>query len=227
MATREQVQEWRALRGRFLNALWDSENAGEQRTPVVDVLDAIGAEGLTVPQAERLVRNLMDDGLITESDSMVFDLANESVGLTVPGRYEVEQWLAEPDEPTEHLPVPANQVFHIGTMNVTGTVMQGSTATNVTTNIGVLGDDLVKLAAQFRELLSTVELDSDDREAVQADVEVIEEEAAAAQSRPGRLRPLLRRLRDALVSGALSGVEVGAKQEALHLIEMAQKALPG
>ena len=200
MASREQVQEWRALRGRFLNALWDSENVGEQRTPVVDVLNAIGAESLTDAQAERLVRNLMDDGLITESDSMVFDLANESVGLTVPGRYEVEQWLAEPDEPTAHLPVPANQVFHIGTMNVTGTVMQGSTATIVTTNVGVSGDELVKLAAQFRELLDTVELDPDDREAVEADVEVIEEEAAA-QPRASRLRPLLRRLKAALVSG--------------------------
>jgi hypothetical protein len=50
----------------------------------------------------------MDDGLITESESFVFDLSNEAVGLTSPGRYEVEQWLAEPDVPTEHLPVPAN-----------------------------------------------------------------------------------------------------------------------
>jgi hypothetical protein len=155
----------------------------------------------------------MDDGLVPESDSLAFELSNEAVGLTSPGRYEVEQWLAEPDVPTEHLPVPANQVFNIGTMNVTGTVMQGSTATNVTTNIGVSGNELVKLATQLRKLLTAVQLDPDDREAVEADIEVIEEEAAAPQPRLQRVRPLLRRLRAALVSGALSGAEAGAKQE--------------
>jgi hypothetical protein len=200
---------------------------GVRRAPVLEVLAVIGAKGLTEREAERLVRNLMDDGLIMESDSLVFDLSNESVGLTGPGRHEVEQWLAEPDVPTEHLPVPANQVFHIGTMNVTGPVLQGSTATKVTTNYRVPANELVMLAAQLRELLTSVKLDPDDREAVEADVEVIEEEAATPQPRPQRLRPLLRRLETALVSGALSGAEAGAKQETLHLVEIAQKAITG
>jgi hypothetical protein len=111
------------------------------------------------------------------------DIFNDSTALTVRGRYEVEQWLAEPDEPTAALPLPANQVFRIETMNVTGTVMQGSTATNVNTHIGTSGTELVELVTKFRQLLAGVEVLPDDREAIEADLEVIEEEATAAQPR--------------------------------------------
>ena len=110
---------------------------------------------------------------------------------------------------------------------MTGPELQGSTATNLTTNIGVSGDELVKLASQFRKLLGTVQLDPDDREAAEADVEAIEEEAAAAQPRATRVRPLMRRLQAALATGAFSGAEVGAKQETLHLLELARKAIIG
>ena len=229
MATAEQVQEWRALRGRFLNASWDAENEGERLVPLARVITDIGAGDLADHQVERLVRNLRDDRLITESTSMGFDLNNESAELTSYGRYEVEQWLAEPDKPTEHLTVPANQVYSIGTMNVTGTVMQGSTATNVTTNVGVPGGELVKLVAQFRELLASAELSRDDREELEADLEVIEGEATAAQPRLGRLGPFLRRLKAGLVTGTLSGIEAGTKQEVIQLIEQAQQLprIPG
>jgi hypothetical protein len=225
VATREEIQEWRALRGRFLNALWDLEKTGIRRAPVLDVLSVIGAEGITEQEAERLVRNLMDDGLITESDSLVFDLSNESVGLTGPGRYEVEQWLAEPDEPTEHLPVPASQVFSIGTMNVTGTVVQGSTATNINTNFGTSGAELVELVAQFRQLLAGADVSPDDRETIEVDLEVIEEEATAAKPRWARLRPFLRRLRGVLEKGALAGLELSTKQDVTHLIDKAEHAI--
>jgi hypothetical protein len=208
-----------------LNALWDAEHAGEPIVSVSDLLDTIGARDLPDHQIERLVRDLKKDGLITAfGPSGRLDV---DIRLTTEGRYEVEQWLAEPDKPTEHIPVPASQVFHIGTMNVTGPVLQGSTATNVTTSYGVSGDTLIKLVAQFRELLSAAELSPDDREALDADLEVIEEEAANPQPRAKWLRPALQRLRGALTTGALKGAEVGARQEVIHLIEQAQQALPG
>jgi hypothetical protein len=201
------------------------EKTGIRRAPVLDVLSVIGAEGLTEHEAERLVRNLMDDGLITESDSLVFDLSNESVGLTGPGRYEVEQWLAEPDKPTDAIPVPANQI-KIKNMNVTGPALLGSTANNVTTTYGTSGAELIELVTKFRQLLAGTEVSPDDREAIEADLEVIEEEAGATQPRWARLRPFLRRLRGVIEKGALAGIEAGAKQEVIHLIEQAQQ-LPG
>ena len=118
-------------------------------------------------------------------------------------------------------------MFNIRKMRVIGTVVQGSTATNVTTNIGVSGDVLVKLVAQFREVLAVAELSPEDRKAVGADLEVIEEEAATAQPRPGRLETVLRRLKQALVGGAVAGLEAGMKEETIDLIDMAQKAITG
>jgi hypothetical protein len=97
----------------------------------------------------------------------------------------------EHDRPTEKLPVPANQVF-INNMNVTGPALLGSTATNITTSYGVSGDVLVKLVAQFRELLTVADLSPDDREEVEADLEVIAEEAATGPPRLERPRPFLR-----------------------------------
>jgi hypothetical protein len=88
---------------------------------------------------------------------------------------------AEPDEPTDVIPLPANQVFSIGTVNVTGPVLQGWTATNITTNYGASSDALVKLVAQFREILTAADLPDVDREAIEVDLDVIEEEGAAAQ----------------------------------------------
>jgi hypothetical protein len=224
VATQVQIQEWRTLRGRFLNALWDSEHAGNDFTLVSDLIAAIGASDLPVQQLDRLVLDLGNDGLITNIGMGATQ--DQQVRLSSEGRYEVEEWLSEPDEPTEHIKVPANQIYNINTMNVTGPVLQGSAATNVTTSYGVSGDVLVKLVAQFRELLTAAELSPDDRESLEADIEVIEEEAAAAQPKAGRLRSALRRLKDALFKGALAGIEVGAKQETIHLMEQAQQ-LPG
>lgn len=81
--------------------------------------------------------------------------------------------------------------------------------------------------AKFRQLLDTTDLPEDDREAVEADLGVIEDESAAAQQRPERLRPLLRRLQGVLVTGALTGAEAGAKDEVIHLIDAAQRAIGG
>jgi hypothetical protein len=225
MPTQAQVQEWRALRGRFLNALWDADHEDNDVALVGDLIAKIGASNLPTNQVDRLVYDLRNDGLI--HDIGMGAIEEQSVRLTSEGRSEVEQWLSEPDAPTAHLPVPANQVFNITNMNVTGPVLQGSSANNVTTTSGVSGDVLVKLVSQFRELLSTADLPADDREAIEADLEVIEEEAATDQPRPGRLRPFLRRLRDVLEKGALAGIQVGTKQEVIHLIEQAQQALPG
>jgi hypothetical protein len=224
MATTEQVKEWRALRGRLLNALWDAENAGRRLVPVSELIDSIGARDLPDHQIDRLVRDLNNDGLISELG--FGSVESSEIRLTTEGRYEVERWLAEPDKPTDKLPVPANQVFHINNMNVTGPTLLGSTATKITTSYGVSEDVLVKLVVQFRELLAGAKLSPDDREAIEADLEVIEEEATTDQPRPGRLRPFLRRLRGVLEKGVLAGIEVGAKQETIHLIEQAQQ-LPG
>jgi hypothetical protein len=225
VATQVQVKEWRALRGRFLNALWDSGHAGNDFAAVSDLIATIGASDLPVHQLDRLVLDLRNDGLITGIGMGATD--DQSVRLTSEGRYEVEQWLAEPNEPTDAIPVPANQVFSIGTMNVTGPVLQGSTATNVNTTYGTSGAELVELVAQFRQLLTAAELSPDDREALEADLDVIEEEAANPQPRPQRVRPILRRLREVLTKGVLSGVELGAKQETIDLIDAAQKAITG
>jgi len=200
---------------------------GQRLVRVSDLLDSIGARDLPDHQIDRLVRDLNNDGLISELG--FGSVKTSEIRLTSEGRYEVEQWLAEPDRATDKLPVPKNQVFNINNTNITGsTIVSGSTVKgDVTTNYGASGDELVKLVAQFRELLKVAELSPDDRESLEADLEVIEEEAAAPQPRPGRLRPILRRLKQALIGGAVAGLEAGTKQETIDLIDMAQKALTG
>jgi hypothetical protein len=142
MPTPDELREWRALRGRFLNALWDAEHAGTDYPNVSDLLQAAGSPDLPAHQIDRLIETLDEDGLI-EGITMAEGSAQQ-VHLTSYGREELERWLAEPERPTEHLPLPANQVFNIGSMNVTGPVLQGSTATNVTTTYGVSGDALAR-----------------------------------------------------------------------------------
>jgi hypothetical protein len=225
VATAEQVKEWQARRGGFLSAIWDSEHAGIELPLVSDLLDEIGASDLPAHQIDRLVRDLEHDGMI--SQLTMGPIPEQQIRLTSEGRYEVEQWLAEPDEPTDYLSLPASQAFHINTMNVTGPALLGSTANNVTTSYGASGKELVELVAQFRQLLTAAELSPDDREGLEADLDVLEEEAATPQPRPQRVRPILRRLKGALLTGALSGAQVAAKQETIHWIEMADKALTG
>jgi hypothetical protein len=225
VATAEQVKEWQAQRGGFLSAIWDAEHAGIELPLVSDLLAEIGASDLPAHQIDRLVRDLERDGMI--SQLTMGPIPEQQIRLTSEGRYEVEQWLAEPDEPTDYLPMPASQAFHINTMNVTGTVLQGSTATNIiTTNYDDSLERLRKAISAYRQLLGTADLSDDDRDAIEVDLDVIEEEAGAAQPRSKRLRALLGRLGAALTTGVLAGVEAGTKQETIQLIEMAQKALP-
>jgi hypothetical protein len=189
------------------------------------LLDAIGNPALTPEQTDRLLRQLSYDDLI--SGVGMGDVTSGSIRLSVAGRHEVEQWLSEPDSRTEHLAVPVDQVFNIGTMNVTGTVLQGSTANNVTTSYGVASKELLELVAQFRQLLTAAELSTDDREGLEADLDALEKRPRHLSQDLSGYDRYCRRLKDALVNGALSGAELGAKQETIHLIEMAQKALPG
>jgi hypothetical protein len=125
------------------------------------------------------------------------------------------------------LPVPASQVFNIGAMHVTGPVVQGSTATNVTTSYGVSGAALRRVVTEFRRLVEATDLSDEGREDIEADLEIVEEEASTPQPRPWRVRPLLRRLQLAVTGGALAGAEAGAKEEVIHLIDAAQRAISG
>jgi hypothetical protein len=145
MPTTDQVKAWRALRGRFLNALWDAEAAGASFPRVSVLLETTGDRDLPHDDVERLVRTLHNGGLI---DGISFAEGEaQQIRLTSGGRAEVEQWLAEPTRPTEHLPLPANQVFNIDSMHVTGTVVQGSAANMIVTNVGVTGEALQRLVA--------------------------------------------------------------------------------
>jgi hypothetical protein len=89
VATAEQVQEWRALRGRFLNAIWDAEHDGNDVALVSDLLATIGASDLPDHQIERLVRNLEADRLI--EGLTLASGRDQQVRLTSEGRYEVEE----------------------------------------------------------------------------------------------------------------------------------------
>jgi hypothetical protein len=110
MPTPEQVNSWRALRGRFLNVLWDVEQEGERWPAVSELLDRIGESDLPDHLKARLVEGLVDDGLIS-GEMSVAETYPPQTQLTSQGRYEVEEWLATPEQPTEHLPLPADTVL--------------------------------------------------------------------------------------------------------------------
>jgi hypothetical protein len=69
------------------------------------------------------------------------------------------------------------------------------------------------------------DLSPHEREDLEADLDVLEEEAGSPQPKPQRIRPILRRLKGVLTTGVLGGLGVAAKKETIDLIDLGQKAL--
>jgi len=200
--TPEQVNEWRALRGRFLNALWDAEHAGEDWPAVAGIFDRIGESSRPAHEKGRLVEDLVQDGLISGEMSLGGTYPPNSQ-LTSDGRYEVERWIAEPDRPTEHLPLPANTVFNIGTLQ--GPFVHSSPHATVTTTYHQHAQQLLDFAEQVRQVIESRNLSPEAREAAEADLDTVTEQAKAPQPEPRRLRPAVRRLLQAVGQGATTG----------------------
>jgi hypothetical protein len=197
MPTKDEIHEYRQWRGKFINAVWDAEAVNDPEWPAVDVraiLRNIGANDLPAPAVARLVNDLVGDGLLEAMMETNEEPYPVWVKLTSWGRLEVERWISE-DEPTEHLALAPSQIFttHFHG-NVDGSnVVIGSPSTTVNQQTAI-GESLTPLIEKARELLTQWDEGFDDREAVEADVEILEEERNSSQPKPARLKAALKRV---------------------------------
>lgn len=213
LPTPTQVAERQALRGRFLSAMWDAENAGTNMPAVADVLATIEEDHRAEADVRQLVGGLIQDGLLSAGlGRKLASIYSPRVLLTSAGRAEVERWLTEPDRPTEHLAVPAATVFNnYGTVQGSS-VVQGSPNSAVTVISNAQGQQLAGFAQQYRKVLDAIDLCDDAREDVEGDLRTLEEQATADSPDASRLRPAIRRLLGWL--GATAGVGVGSVAKA-------------
>jgi hypothetical protein len=124
-----------------------------------------------------------------------------------------ELWLAEPDRPTEHPQVPATTVFNnYGTWQASP-VVQASPNATVRVISNAQGQQLANFVQQYRLALDSMQLESDEREDIEADLRTIEEQAGTGSPDESRLRPVIHRLLDWTRAAAAAGVSSVVKQE--------------
>lgn len=174
---------------------------------VHDVLREIGADQLDEHTITRLVKDLEDDYLIEGVGQSWGEVYPEEIRLTPAGRMEVETWLAE-DAPTLHLPIVPSQVVNNTTHvygNVTGAAfVTGSTDTAINMQTAV-SEPLSQLLPKLRELLAEWDGTADEREDIEADIEILEGEAVSGSPRPGRIKAAARRVIAWTTSAAAAG----------------------
>ena len=220
MPTPDELKQWRVIRGKFLNTLWDVEHEGTLLPMVQDVLTRINEERRSEPEISWFVRTLVSDGMVEGIVQTMDSTYPTEVRLTAQGRRELEAWLAEPDQPTEHLPVPANVVFNSITVggNVQGAaLLQGSGGATATATYSAHGQQIANFVERYRQLLPGLDLDDEAREAVEADLVTIQEQAKEPEVQPARVRPLVRRLLSSLGTAAALGAATVAQEEVVHL----------
>jgi hypothetical protein len=128
-------------------------------------------------------------------------------------RAEVEQWLAEPDRPTEHPQVPATTVFNnYGTWQASP-VVQASPNATVRVISNTQGQQLANFVQQYHLALESMQLESDEREDIEADLRTIEEQVGTGSPDESRLRTVIHRLLDWTGAAAAAGVSSVVKQE--------------
>jgi hypothetical protein len=229
MPTPDEINAYRALRGRFLNGLWDMEKEGLDNPGIgvsVDALiERIGDAELADQYRRRLVNNLIDDGLVVSRPLSMGRAYPREVMLTSFGRPEVERWI-EDDAPTDLIAIPPSQVFttHFHG-NVTGSpVVVGSTNTTVNMQTAV-GEQLSTLVAKAKELLISWNHFGEEREDVESDIDILEEEISNPSNNSGRIRSALRRLANWAAVTATQAATTELSGEVQHLTHEVLQAI--
>lgn len=187
-------------------------SVGEAESQVRQVLTDIDAAKLDSASEAWLVRSLIDDDLIEDAQP-VYAPSPVQVRLTAAGRAEVERGTTESEKPTPHLPVTRqtvfNNIFH-GPVHDSPFV-QGSHDVQVAVTSGDTADILRQFIHAYQTVLP--ELDPDVREAAEADLDTLTEQAGTAQPTPGRIGLLLNRLMGWATTVAASAVTSAASAD--------------
>jgi hypothetical protein len=226
LPTADEVRAQQQVRAQFINALWDMQaESGAERVLTDAVLARINVE-LPDVQIDRLTSELHSDHLIDADRRAYEEPYLTEVWLTSSGRREVEQWITT-DRPTRNLPLAHSTIFNTTIYGgVHGSaVVVGSTATTVNIH-NSYGHQLVALTAKSRRLLETQQdLPTDQREDIEDDLALLNEQAAAAQPDHARIRSAVRRV--AAWSGGIvaGGAAAALKPEVQQLTSDLLKAI--
>lgn len=190
MPTKEEVEKSRGDRARFLCAVWDTQSKGEDYVSTDSTL-ASTAPDLDEAQAHRLVRSLIDDGVLGGTEMGLNDLTPRDVWLTAGGRREVEHWVTS-GETTKHIPITHNQVFNNFHGPVNGSNIVTSSANFTINQVNNFGESIAALDQKVRQLLDEQNVVGDEREDVEADLATLSEQAGRTDPDTGRVRAALR-----------------------------------
>ena len=176
------LDEIRAQRLAFLQALYDAAEGGEAR--MVKYADVVSAVGFDDDLAEKVQEYLNGEGLLQWA-------AFGMIELTHAGVREVEQALHAPTRPTDHFPplVIAQNYINVGSMNQSQ-IQQGTTFSSQ--GFGDV-DSLRELVVEIRAVVTAIGLSADESEELHA-------ELATVDAQLGSPRPKWRLIREGLSS---------------------------
>lgn len=192
MPTKEEIENSRGDRARFLCAVWDAQSKGENYVSTDSTL-ASTVPDLDDAQSHRLVRSLIDDGVLKGTEMGLNDLTPRDIWLTPDGRREVEHWVTS-GETTKHIPITHSQVFNNFHGPVNGSNIVTSSSNFTINQVNNLAEPLTSLDEKVRRLLDEQHVTGDEREDVEADLSTLSEQAAQTEPDNRRVRAALRRI---------------------------------
>ncbi len=187
------LQEKKATRFRFLNALYEETDGNE--ACLVDMWELGERLGLDQRQTDSAVEYLKGEYLLS------IETMGGHVAITHAGVLEIEEAMSDPTQPTEHFPAAATiNVITIGTMSG-GTVQQaGSHSTQTVTTNGVA--DIRSFLEALKANVGQLGLSEQDTLDIHVEVETVEAQLKHSSPKKKIVDECLRSIQAVLLGGA-------------------------
>ncbi len=202
----EALKKKQQLRLAFLNKIYEIAK-GNTADPIngAEVAYQIGLQNGEEDQAREIAKYLEDEGLIQiKIWSHGFPAF---VRLTHEGLREIENAISQPESPTQHF-MPIN-VLNVGQM-IDSTIQQGTIGSNQTLNISSEGmEQLRAFVEQLSQSVNELQLKTDVRGELSAEVATVEVQLASPKPKPPILREGLISIKRILEAAA--GSAIGAQ----------------
>jgi hypothetical protein len=185
------LEEKRANRLKFMRSLYEA--TGGRSLQMVNMFDLGPQVGIVGEDLEGVTEYLVGEGL------MEYAALGGEISITHRGVVEVEESMANPDEPTAHFP-PIN-LISIGVMS-NSQIQQGSPAAVQAGQWQTSGDDIRAFVSELRRTRDQLGLDEDGIHDLETQLTAIEKQAASDSPRWERIRSGLLVIQEILTTAA-------------------------
>ena len=202
------IEKKRANRFLFLKALYEATDGNPTR--YVSMHELGPAIGLSQEETSDAYHFLRQEGLVRQLG------AGGSIVIEHEGVRQVENAIAQPDQPTHYFP-PVN-IINVESMQGSQ-IVQGSSQTTITNQpiTGAKIDDLRSLLTQIRQVASEADLAEDDRNELDSECATIDAQLASPRPKRGIIKESLASLRNILEGAAGSGLAQSIAQALQNL----------